>query len=77
MPTRLVRILAYFLTDRRFVVVVKRCISLTRPIIAGVPQGNCLSHALISLYTHDFQVSEGCMLALYADAVDFPDSLRD
>ncbi|KAJ2950757.1 hypothetical protein O0L34_g9018 [Tuta absoluta] len=66
-PPRLVRIIASFLNGRSFRVRVDQTISTERPILAGVPQGSCLSPVLYSLYTDDIPVGDRTELALYAD----------
>ncbi|KAJ2939362.1 hypothetical protein O0L34_g13456 [Tuta absoluta] len=66
-PPRLVRIIASFLEGRSFRVRVDQTISTERPILAGVPQGSCLSPVLYSLYTDDIPVGDRTELALYAD----------
>lgn len=66
-PRRIVRVVASFLEQRKFQVVVEDQISTEHPVEAGVPQGSCLSPTLYSSYTDDIPVPENATLALYAD----------
>lgn len=70
-PRRVVRIVATFLKDRRFQVVVEGTTSQECKIEAGVPQGSCLSPACYGWYTNDIPVEGGASLALYADDAAF------
>ncbi|XP_047994512.1 uncharacterized protein LOC125232773 [Leguminivora glycinivorella] len=70
-PRRIVKIVATFLEDRRFHVAVEDAVSTDRPILAGVPQGSCLSPVCYGRYTDDIPASEGVTLALYADDAAF------
>ncbi|CAH2040682.1 unnamed protein product, partial [Iphiclides podalirius] len=71
----LVRLVASFLRDRKFVVHVEGADSAVRCIKAGVPQGSCLSPHLYAVYTDDIPTleqnasdwDEDVLLALYAD----------
>ena len=66
-PRRLVRIISSFLEGRRFQVAVGGALSAEYPVLAGVPQGSCLSPVLYSCFTDDIPVGVGVRLALYAD----------
>ncbi|XP_061725406.1 uncharacterized protein LOC133531290 [Cydia pomonella] len=66
-PRRIVRVIASFLTDRRFHVQVESAVSQERRIQAGVPQGSCLSPACYACYTDDIPVVGQAQLALFAD----------
>lgn len=70
-PRRIVKIVGTFLEDRRFHVAVENVVSTERIILAGVPQGSCLSPVCYARYTDDIPVEAGALLALYADDAAF------
>ncbi|CAH2105211.1 unnamed protein product [Euphydryas editha] len=71
LPWALVRLLASFLANRQFFVAVENAEAGTRPIKAGVPQGNCLSPRLYAVFTDDIPtLGEDVVPALYADDID-------
>ena len=59
LATGLVRWLSSFLGDRQFCVRVGQAISDTRLVLAGVPQGSCLSPILFIFYTADMLRARG------------------
>jgi hypothetical protein len=65
--TSLVKLIASFLTNRRFKVSVEGELSSTRNVAAEVPQGSVLATILYSLYINDATVAPGTHLALFAD----------
>lgn len=84
-PAMLVRIVASFLEGRKFVVSVEGKLSEPKNILAGVPQGSCLSPTLYSVFTNDIPTLDGHLiegerdvtLALFADdSAYFSSSLR-
>jgi len=73
---RLVRLIHSFLAGRSFAVRVGTTVSSKRPIMAGVPQGSCISPLLYMLFTADMPKPAGCDLAVYADDVALVSSSR-
>jgi hypothetical protein len=67
--TRLIKLIASFLIDRKFKVLVESEISTSRNIAAGVPQGSVLAPILYSLSTNDAPAASGTHLALFADDI--------
>lgn len=67
LPDSLVHIIRDFLSNRTFRYKLEGCLSRSRPITAGVPQGAVLSPLLYSLYTCDIPKSPKVDLALFAD----------
>ncbi|GBP21560.1 RNA-directed DNA polymerase from mobile element jockey [Eumeta japonica] len=71
----LTKIIASFLRDRSFCVVVEEALSAHRPIRAEVPQGSCPSPSLFAAFTDDVSTLQGqleeweddVILVLYAD----------
>ena len=56
LPTKVVRIIASFLSNRQFVVKYKDEISTKSETTAGVPQGSCLSPVLYLIYVNDIKL---------------------
>jgi hypothetical protein len=65
--TSLIKLLASFLTDRKFVVLVEGKFSAPRKIMAGVPQVSVLAPVLCSLYVNDAPSPPGTYVFLFAD----------
>jgi hypothetical protein len=63
----LIKLIASFLTDRKFKVLVGGEFSAPRIIAARVPQGSVLAPVLCSLYTNDAPMTSGTHLALFVD----------
>ncbi|GBP88398.1 RNA-directed DNA polymerase from mobile element jockey [Eumeta japonica] len=85
LPPALIKIIANFLRDRSFCVVVEEALSAPHQIRAGVPQSNCLSPSLFAAFTDDISTRRGhlkdweddVMLALYTeDSADFISARR-
>jgi Reverse transcriptase (RNA-dependent DNA polymerase)/Endonuclease-reverse transcriptase len=70
----LLKIIKSFLQHRTFKVRNDNILSSPRPILAGVPQGSCLSPLLYSAYTNDIPVLPGAQVALFADDTLFQTS---
>lgn len=66
-PLQITKTIQSFLTDRSFKVRVDNTLSSERPILAGVPQGSCLSPMLFSIYSNDIPVSDKARVSLFAD----------
>jgi hypothetical protein len=66
-PISLIKLIASFLTNRNFKVLVEGEISSPRKVAAGVPQGSVLAPVLYSLYINDIPATPGIHLALFAD----------
>jgi hypothetical protein len=62
-----VKLIASFLTDRKFKASVEGRFSTPRKIAAGVPQGFTLVPILYSLYVNDNIAAPGTHLALFVD----------
>jgi hypothetical protein len=65
--TSLVKLIASFLTNRKFKVSVEGELSSPRKVAAGVPQGSALAPVLHSLYINDAPAAPGTHLVLFAD----------
>ncbi|CAH2207658.1 jg5581 [Pararge aegeria aegeria] len=61
-PKRIVHVLRSFLANRTFQVRIEGTLSSARPMMAGVPQGSCLSPALYSLFTDNIPTSNDAHL---------------
>jgi hypothetical protein len=66
-PISLSKLIASFLTNRKFKVPVEGEPSSPRKVAAGVAQGSVLAPLLCSLYTNDAPAAPGIHLALFAD----------
>lgn len=66
-PKYLCKIVAEYLENREFIVVVNNSPSDPKPIPAGLPQGSILSPTLYSIYTSDFKPPSIVDTAYYAD----------
>jgi hypothetical protein len=62
----LIKLISYFLSNRKLRISVEGEISTPREIQAGVPQGSVLSPTLYSLYINNAPQSPGVHLALFA-----------
>jgi hypothetical protein len=67
--TSLIKVIASFLTIRKFKVLVEGQYSTPRKTGAGVPQDSILVPVLYSLYIHDAPSAPGTHLALWKTAV--------
>jgi hypothetical protein len=65
--TSLIKLIAYFLTDRKFNVLVEGEAPTPRKIAADVPQGSVLAPIFYSLHKKDAPTATGTHLALFAD----------
>jgi hypothetical protein len=63
----LIKLIAFFLTGRKFEVLVEGEFSAPRKIIAGVSQGSVLAPILHSLYINDAPLPPRTYLPLFAD----------
>lgn len=63
----LCKIVASFLYQRTFAVHILESTSSSYNIVAGVPQGSCLSPTLFNIYTSDIPKSNVTQIALFAD----------
>ena len=71
LPIQLLKLLQSFLQLRTFEVRVNDSTSSCRPILAGVPQGSCLSPQLFSAYINDMPQHKDSKTALFADDTMF------
>jgi len=71
LPIQLLKLLESFLQRRTFEVRFNESSSSTRPILAGVPQGSCLSPQLFSAYINDMPQHKDSKTALFADDTMF------
>lgn len=75
MPKQYISIIASFLSNRTFYITVEGINSTTKRMLAGVPQGSCISPGLYALYTNDIptladrirEEERDVSLALFAD----------
>lgn len=67
LPRTYIRTVRSFLQNRQFRVQTDGALSSARPILAGVPQGSCLSPTLFNLYINDMPRSPGVTTSLFAD----------
>jgi hypothetical protein len=67
--TSLVKLIASFLSNRKFKVSVEGELSLTRKVAAGVPQGSVLAPTLYNLYINDAPAAPRTHLALFVDDI--------
>jgi hypothetical protein len=63
----LIKLIGYFISERKFRVSVKGEVSTPREMQAGVPHGSVLSPTLFNLYINDALQTHGVHLALFAD----------
>jgi hypothetical protein len=63
----LIKLIASFLTNRKFKNSVEGELSSPRKVAAGMPQGSVLAQVLYSLYINDAPAAPGIHLALFAD----------
>lgn len=66
-PPMLIKIIQSFLSERTFSVYIGSNHSSQYDILAGCPQGSCLSPILYNIYTADFPLLEGCLTSIFAD----------
>lgn len=66
-PMYILKIIQSFTTDRKFRVVVNGDCSNSKNVVAGAPQGSCLSPTLYAIYTSDYRCLNRCESAYYAD----------
>jgi hypothetical protein len=66
-PIRLFKLIASFLTNKKFKVSVESELSSPRKVEAEVPQGSILAPGLHSLYINDAPAAPGIHLTLFAD----------
>jgi hypothetical protein len=64
-PISLIKLIASFLTNRKFEASVEGEISSPRKVAAGVPQGSVLAPLLYSLYIYDAPAAPGTQLQIY------------
>jgi hypothetical protein len=65
--TNLIKLLGYFLSQRKFKVSVEGVMSTPRVMQAGVPQGSVVSPTIFNSYINDGPQTRGAHLALFAD----------
>lgn len=63
----LLRWIENYLTDRTFQVRVGNCLSQSKPVLSGVPQGSVLSAHLFGVYISDLIETVQCKSAFFAD----------
>lgn len=66
-PITLCKFISSFLKDRKFLVYLAGVTSNTHSIVAGLPQGSCLSPVLYNIFTADLPISNTVNIALFAD----------
>lgn len=66
-PTHLIKMIASFLKNRKFIVNIRGEESTPRDIPAGLAQGSILSPLLYAIFTSDLKNPQNCELGLYAD----------
>ena len=66
---RLLKFVQNYLQGREQSVVIENCVSTSKPVLSGVPQGSILGPILFVLFINDLPsgLSQGTELALYAD----------
>ncbi|GFT80805.1 probable RNA-directed DNA polymerase from transposon BS [Trichonephila clavipes] len=64
---QILKIIHSYLKPREFRVRVKNCLSKTRPVKSGIPQGSLLEPRLFNLYINDIPKADNVHLAMYAD----------
>ena len=66
---RLLKFIQNYLQGREQSVVLENCVSTSKPVLSGVPQGSILGPILFVLFINDLPsgLSQGTELALYAD----------
>ena len=66
---RLLKFIQKYLQGREQSVVLENCVSTSKPVLSGVPQGSILGPILFVLFINDLPsgLSQGTELALYAD----------
>ena len=69
LPSRIIRLLSSFLTDRSLTVLYEGCYSQAVTLNAGTPQGSPLSPLIYILYVNDYPegIQELCSLSQFAD----------
>jgi hypothetical protein len=65
--TRLIKLIGFFLSQRKFSVSVEGEMSKPREMQAGVPQGSVLSPTVFNMYINDALQTHGVQLALFTD----------
>lgn len=70
-PTQLLKLLESLLLHRTFKVRINNISSSVGPILAGAPQGSCLSSQLFYAYINDMPQHKDYKTALYADDTMF------
>jgi hypothetical protein len=65
--TSLIKLIATFLTNRKFKFLVEGEFSTSKNIAAGMPQGSILTPVLYSLYINDAPAAPGTHFTLFAD----------
>ena len=63
----IIKLIQSFLSDRSFKVHIGSKCSSSIQIIAGVPQGSCLSPILYNIFTSDIPLFENCTYSIFAD----------
>ena len=66
-PTEIIKIVQSFLNNRTFNVYLGTTRSQKTDIIAGCPQGSCLSPVLYNIFTSDIPVFSNCITSIFAD----------
>ena len=69
LPSRIIRLISSFLTDRSLVVLYEGCYSQTVTLKAGTPQGSPLSPLIYIIYVNDYpeEIQELSSLSQFAD----------